>query len=69
MLLQFYWRCVLTCWACVALPDGCGDVKGPYSLRCLVSAWLSAGCLEDGLQNPNKLTSAQLDEFDDMSLQ
>ena len=39
----------------LVLPAGCHDIIGPFSLQCLTSSWLQAGCSLDGNKAPDKL--------------
>ena len=50
------------------LPNGCGDVKGPYYLKCLLSIWRDAGCLEEGYGSPVNLSSSELELYNELSL-
>jgi len=59
----------LTQVAFLALPNGCGDVNGPYSLKCLLSIWRDAGCLKEGYGSPTNLTSDELKQLNNLALQ
>lgn len=40
-------------------PDTCPTFYGPHSVQCLNTVWLSVGCLPEGENYPQKLSSFQ----------
>lgn len=42
-----------------AYPDECANVKTGHSVECMEEMWLQSGCLEEGSEYPNKLSSDQ----------
>ena len=50
------------------LPDGCIHVRGPHSLDCLTSVWLSVGCLQEGYSFPENMTESSTQRLADMML-
>ena len=61
-------RCSKFLYHLEGVPYGCEVTRHPYSLECKKTIWRQAGCFEEGILYPEKLSIAEMSHLDELNL-